>query len=87
MGFLELQQETGVYSRVTAGMAIQNSTLFHEVRTPVYLTRTPQESKIGLAGKQRRIWRSVGVQVSLSSFHKDIGIPINFQEVSGLGTF
>ena len=26
-------------------------------------------------------------QVSLSSFHSDIGIPINFQEVSGLGTF
>ena len=29
----------------------------------------------------------MGDQVSLSSFHRDIGIPINFQEVSGLGTF
>ena len=32
MGFLELQQEPGVYSRVTAGMSIQNSSLFIEVR-------------------------------------------------------
>ena len=35
MGFLELRQERGLYSRVTAGMAIRNSTLFSEVRTPV----------------------------------------------------
>ena len=27
-----------------------------------------------------------GDQASLSSFHRDIGIPINFQEESGLGT-
>ena len=29
----------------------------------------------------------VGDQASLSSFQKDLGIPINFQEESGLGTF
>ena len=29
----------------------------------------------------------MGDQSSLSSFHRDIGIPINFQEESGLGTF
>ena len=29
----------------------------------------------------------VGNQASLSSFHRDIGIPINFQEESGLGPF
>ena len=29
----------------------------------------------------------VGEKESLSSFHRDIGISINFQEVSGLGTF
>ena len=33
--FSILQQEPGVYSRVTAGMAIRNSTLFSEVRNPV----------------------------------------------------
>ena len=32
MGSLELRQEPGVYSRVTAGMSIQNSSLFIEVR-------------------------------------------------------
>ena len=35
MRFLELRQAPGVYSRVTAGMAIWNSGLFREVRTPV----------------------------------------------------
>ena len=35
IGFLELRQERGVYSRVTAGMAIRNSTWFSEVRTTV----------------------------------------------------
>ena len=29
----------------------------------------------------------MGEQVSLSSFHRNIGIPINFQEESGLGPF
>ena len=37
MGFQEFSQEPLVYSRVTAGMAIQNSSLLGEVRTPVYL--------------------------------------------------
>ena len=35
MGFLELQQEPGVYSRVTAGMEVRNFTWFSEVRIPV----------------------------------------------------
>ena len=35
MGFLELLQEHGDYSRFTAGMLIRNSCLFSDVRTPV----------------------------------------------------
>ena len=35
MVFLELQQEPRVYSRVTVGMAIRNSTWFSEVTIPV----------------------------------------------------
>ena len=35
MGFLELRQEPGVYSRVTVVMVIRNSSLFSDVRTPV----------------------------------------------------
>ena len=50
MGFLELQQEPGVYSQVTAGMVVRNSTWFSEVRIPVKLGQTPQEAKLGLAG-------------------------------------
>ena len=50
MGFLELRQERVVYSRVTAEMAVRNSTLVSKVRTPFSLQRTPQESKLGLKG-------------------------------------
>ena len=35
MGFLELRQEPGVYSRVTVGMSNRNWGLFSEVRTRV----------------------------------------------------
>ena len=34
-GFLDLQQEPWVYSPTTAGMSIQNSSFFSEVRSPV----------------------------------------------------
>ena len=34
-GFLELRQEPVLYSLVTVGMSIRNSSLFSEVRTPV----------------------------------------------------
>ena len=51
MGFLELRREPGVYSRGTAGLAIQNSCFFSDVRTPVYLRGTPQESPEALAGQ------------------------------------
>ena len=35
MRFLELRQEPGVYSRVTAGTSIRNWSLFSEITTPV----------------------------------------------------
>ena len=35
MGFLELWQEPGLHSQVIVGLAIQNSSLFSKVRTPV----------------------------------------------------
>ena len=35
MGFLEFWQEPGVYSRVMVVMALRNSSLFSDVRTPV----------------------------------------------------
>ena len=35
MGFLELRQAPGVYSRVPTGMPILNGSLFSEVRTLV----------------------------------------------------
>ena len=37
MDFLELRQEPGVYSRVTAWMSIRIWTLFSEVRKPVWV--------------------------------------------------
>ena len=35
LGFLELRQAPGIYSRVTTGMHIPNGSLFSEVRTLV----------------------------------------------------
>ena len=87
MGFLELQQERGVYSQVTAGMDVRNSTWFSEVRIPVLLGRTLQEAKLGLQDNTDASRGEVGDHSPLSSFHRDIGIPINFQEESGLDPF
>ena len=50
MRFFELHQERGVYSRVTAGMVVRNSTWFSEVKIPYYLGWIPQEAKLSLAG-------------------------------------
>ena len=47
--FLKLRQESGVYSQVTVGMAIRNSNLLNNVRTPVQLREPPEKSELGLA--------------------------------------
>ena len=60
MGFLELRQEPGVYSGVTAGMSIRNWSLFSEVRTPVYVWGTIQECKLCVAGQYGRFWMLSG---------------------------
>ena len=57
MVFLELQREAGVCSRVTAGVDIKNFCFFSDVRTPVYLRWTPQDSKLDLAGHYGHFWR------------------------------
>ena len=60
MGFLELQQEPGLYSRVTAGMSIRNWSLFSEVRKPVLVLLTSQECKLGVAGQYGPFWKLSG---------------------------
>ena len=54
MVLLELRREPGVHSRVTAGVAISNFCFSSDVRTPLYLRWTPQESKLGLAEQYGR---------------------------------
>ena len=44
MYFLELWQEPGLHSRVTAGMILQSSCLLSEFSTPVRFQGTTQES-------------------------------------------
>ena len=80
IGFLELRQEPGVYSRVTAGMAIQNSTLFSEVRTPGSLHEHDRNLNLVWQDNTNFSGGEVGDHASLSSFQKNLGIPINFQE-------
>ena len=86
-GFLELRREAGVCSRVMAGVAIKNFCLFIDVRTPVSLRCTPQESKLHLADKTEASGGEAGDRGSLSSWNSDIAIPIHFQEESGIVTF
>ena len=47
MVFLELRREPGVNSQVMAGVDIDNICFFSDVRTPLKLGWTPQESKVG----------------------------------------
>ena len=53
MGFLELRQDPGVYSRVTAGVSILNSSLFIEVRI---LSRYEGQLRIGDQSSPGRGW-------------------------------
>ena len=87
MGFLELRQAHGVYTRVTMGMPILNGSLLSEVRTPVQIWQTPREAKLGLVGQYRRYWMWGGNQASLISWHSFIGILINFHKESGIVSF
>ena len=86
MGFLEWRPEPGLYSRVPAGVAIKNFCLFSDIRTPSYY------------GHLRNInsaWQDItdtsggeaGDRDSLSGWHSDIGIPLHFQEESGIISF
>ena len=86
MVFLELRREPGVHSRVMAVVDINNFYFFSEVRTPLWFRWTPQESKLGLEEQYGRSGGEAGDQGSLSSWHSDIGIPIHFQEESGIIT-
>ena len=86
MVFLELQWEPGVHSRVMAGVAINNFCFVRDVRTPLFLRWTPQESKLGLAEQYGRSGVETGDRGSLSSWHSDIGTPTHFQEESGIVT-
>ena len=87
MVFLELQQEAGVCSRVTAGEVIKNFCLFSDVtllsnydghlRNLNYVWQDNTDASGGEAGDQG----------SLSSWNSDFGIPIHFQKESGIDTF
>ena len=75
------------YSRVTVGMTLQNSCLFSNVRTLFSC-----EGHLGILPEAWQCNRvasrgEVEDQESLSSFHRDIGIPINFQEDSVIVSF
>ena len=87
MSFLVLRQAAGVYSRVTAGMAIE---------TRVCSAKSGLLSSYdGHLGKLNYAWQentdaSGGEprgQTSLISWQSYIGIPINFHEESGIATF
>ena len=87
MVFLLLWRESGIYSRVTVGMALQNLCLS--------VTSGILSSCLGHLGILLEAWQGnmdasrgeMGDQLFFSSCHSDIGIPINFQEKSGIVSF
>ena len=86
MVFLELRREPGVHSRVSAGVAINNFCFFSDIRTPLLLRWTPQESKLGWAEQYGRFWGEAGDRGSHSILHSDVGTPFHFQKESGIVT-
>ena len=87
MVFLELQWEPGLYSRVTMGMALQNSSLFSDVISPVLFEGHLRIHLEAWQGNREISRGETGDPGSLSSCHRDIGISINFEEESGIVTF
>ena len=84
MVFLHLRRISELYSRVMAGMILQTSCLFRDIRTPVSLRGSPHESPRRLAGQYGPFSGEAVDPGSLSSCDSDIGIPINFQQESGI---
>ena len=87
MYFLELQRETGVYSRVMAEEVIKTfvcsatsgllSSFDGHLRNVIWAEQDNTDTSVGEAGDQG----------SLSSWNRDIGILIHFQKASGIVTF
>ena len=87
MFFLEVRQERGVYYRVMVKIALQNSCLFTDVRI---LCSCEIHLRIFLEvwqGNRDASRGGTGDPVSLCSWYRDIGIPISFQEESGIVSF
>ena len=87
MVFLALRREPGVYTRVTPGWPFKARV--GSARSGL-LSSSEGHRGILLDARQGNGDASrgeVGDQVSLSSCHSDIGIPINFQEKSGIVSF
>ena len=85
MVFLELRQKPGVYSSVTEGMVIRlcsaMSGLLSSYDAHVRNLNWDWQDNMDASGGE------AGGRGLLSSWHSDIGIPINFQEESGILTF
>ena len=84
-------------SRVAAGIWGIFSSYSGDGRSKLHWVQRCQDStlvrtdtsgtKLGLAGYTDASGGEVGDHSPLSSFHRDIGMPINFKKVSGLGPF
>ena len=86
MVFLVLRQEPGIHSRVTAGVAINNFCFFTDFRTPLYSDGHLRSLNQAWQNNTDTSGVQAGDQVSLSSWHSDIGLPIHFQEESVIVT-
>ena len=87
MSFLELRQAPGVYSRVTAGMAIE--TRICSAKSGLLSSYDVHLGKLNYAWQENTdaSGGEPGGQAALISWHIHIGIPINFHKESGIVTF
>ena len=68
-------------------MVIRNSSLFSDIRTPARYDGHLRDLNYAWQDNMDASGGETGDQASLSSWHSDSGIPINFQEESGIVTF
>ena len=87
MVFLEVRWESGIYSQVTAGIAVQTHVC--SAMSGLLFSNKGQLSNLLEAWHCNRdaLRGEAGDLLSLSCCHRDIGIHINFQEESGIVTF
>ena len=86
-GFLELRQEPGVHSRVTAGWPFETQLCSAKLGLLSSYDGHLRNLNYAWQDHMDALGSEAGDQASVSIWHSDIGFRINFQQDSGIITF